>query len=475
MFTMLATTSFLYILAIKLEGGLCSKITEAPTLPKMDNDPEEWTESKYSHNGWSDNLVEHNLFAQHILTGLKNLSAEEIVEVHQLFLEHHKSKREIRQNSAIAQLAKSLLGLATTAADHMLTVVTVHVLKYLYKKRHTPRCYDDIGCFNYEDRLGLDLGAPDKPEDVGTEITLHGSEFNYTIKVDTQVWKQKYVVNWRIDLNKPLCAVIHGFNFNDAIEWMEEMRAALMKKVNCNVLIVTWLDGARIPDYTRAASNSAMVGVLLSQLLQDMITTSNGKLTAKNIHVIGFSLGAQAAGFCGRHFYQKRQEKIGRITGLDPAGPLFQDTKVALSKNDAQFVDVIHSNAGKFSDFMFGMTGQVGHVDFYPNNGDRQPGCGGDIDLGCSHSRAIEYFMESLKSECSFTAYPCGSDWQGLVGIGEKYDWTCFQNMGYHSIDKAGRGPFYLRTNPKKPYCISSTHSFKNDQLRKREVPIPLR
>ncbi|XP_037501358.1 LOW QUALITY PROTEIN: hepatic triacylglycerol lipase-like [Rhipicephalus sanguineus] len=77
-----------------------------------------------------------------------------------------------------------------------------------------------------------------------------------------------------------------------------------------------------------------------------MISTSNGKLTANAIHVIGFSLGAQAAGFCGRHFYNKTGEKIGRITGLDPAGPLFEGTNVALSRDDALFVDVIHSNAG---------------------------------------------------------------------------------------------------------------------------------
>uniref|UniRef100_A0A131Z3L2 Pancreatic lipase-related protein 1 n=1 Tax=Rhipicephalus appendiculatus TaxID=34631 RepID=A0A131Z3L2_RHIAP len=472
---MLATTSMTYIFAIMV-CGLHAKKQETTALPKMKNAPEEWTDKKYSHDGWSRNLVDDNVLAQNVLKELKNISADGIAEVYKLFLEHHtKEKRELRRDSAVAQVAKALLDLATRTADQMITVVIVHVLRYLYKKRNTPRCYENVGCFYYEDRLGLDLGAPDKPEDVGTVINLYGSEFNYTIKVDTSVWKQKYVVNWQIDLEKPLCAVIHGFNFNDDIDWMQKMRVALMKKVKCNVLIVTWLKGASIPDYTRAASNTAMVGALLSQLLQDMIRTSNGRLTANGIHVIGFSLGAQAAGFCGRHFYNNTRDKIGRITGLDPAGPLFQGTNVALSKADADFVDIIHTNAGPFHKSMFGMTGPAGHVDFYPNGGGQQLGCEYDMDLGCSHARAIELFTESLTSQCPFTAYPCGSDWTNLLGRGEETDWWCSQSMGYNSVNQQGRGQFYLRTYAKKPYCIRSTQTLIQDSLRKEPFPVPLR
>ena len=40
-------------------------------------------------------------------------------------------------------------------------------------------------------------------------------------------------------------------------------------------------------------------------------------------------------------------EKIGRISGLDPAEPLFQNmpTFVRLDPSDAKFVDVIHTDA----------------------------------------------------------------------------------------------------------------------------------
>ncbi|XP_075555238.1 phospholipase A1 member A-like [Dermacentor variabilis] len=95
---------------------------------------------------------------------------------------------------------------------------------------------------------------------------------------------------------------------------MDELKDALMKKVKCNVLIVTWLNGARMPNYPAAAANSPMPGVLLSKALQEMIVLSDGKLKAKDIHLIGFSLGAHASGFCGRHFYNATNEKLGRIT-----------------------------------------------------------------------------------------------------------------------------------------------------------------
>lgn len=109
--------------------------------------------------------------------------------------------------------------------------------------------------------------------------------------------------------------------------------------------------------------------------------------------MVGFSLGAEVAGFVGKQL-QEWNIKLYRITGsysgkaieeiwvqpfiflfsgLDPALPLFDSSSVhhRLGPEDAYFVDVIHTDGG-----IFGNPAPKGHADFYPNGGHAlQPGC----------------------------------------------------------------------------------------------------
>ena len=65
-------------------------------------------------------------------------------------------------------------------------------------------------------------------------------------------------------------------------------------------------------------------------------------------------------------------QKVSRITGIDVAGPFFEDVKASLrlDPTDACFVDAIHTHG-----FLKGIKMRVGHIDFYPNGGMQQPGC----------------------------------------------------------------------------------------------------
>jgi len=58
---------------------------------------------------------------------------------------------------------------------------------------------------------------------------------------------------------------------------------------------------------------------------------------------------------------------------LDPAKPQYENKGTAdrLYITDAHFVDVMHTNSGNN-----GFTKSIGHIDFFPNGGSRQPGCG---------------------------------------------------------------------------------------------------
>lgn len=66
------------------------------------------------------------------------------------------------------------------------------------------------------------------------------------------------------------------------------------------------------------------------------------------------------------------------LTGLDPAGPGFDfdHADARLDPTDAMFVDVIHSDVRNFAIYRsLGLKRPCGHVDFYPNGGEQQPGC----------------------------------------------------------------------------------------------------
>ncbi len=160
------------------------------------------------------------------------------------------------------------------------------------------------------------------------------------------------------------------------------------------------------------------------------------------VHIIGFSLGAHVSGIAGWTVQNRTADpasKVGRITGLDPAGPhFFLKTKERkLSENDAKFVDVIHtSRLGYFL--------KLGHIDFFPNGGRIQPGCveteegfseavvslGNRLSGSCSHARAHEYYLQSVKDnhlygcKCNnifryeFTG--CEVDCEDKVPFGEK-------------------------------------------------------
>lgn len=109
------------------------------------------------------------------------------------------------------------------------------------------------------------------------------------------------------------------------------------------------------------------------------------------IHVVGFSLGAQVANFIANNL---EPFKLDRITAIDPAFPGFimTDKRKKLDPSDAHFVDVLHCNVRNFHvNFEFmrnenyfqaliqGQLETCGTVDVYMNGGFVQPGCEGEF------------------------------------------------------------------------------------------------
>lgn len=92
-----------------------------------------------------------------------------------------------------------------------------------------------------------------------------------------------------------------------------------------------------------------------------------------SVHLIGHSLGAHCAGFASKNLKSNHNLTIGRITGLDPAGPSFtvSNPNNRLDKSDANFVEVLHTNMAYHPIFGLGNVLKLGHFDLYLNGGHR--------------------------------------------------------------------------------------------------------
>ena len=99
------------------------------------------------------------------------------------------------------------------------------------------------------------------------------------------------------------------------------MKNALLQREDCNVILVDWSKGAEGPlfNYPQAAGNTRLVGAQTAELIRFLISSSSGSRgSIDRFYIVGFSLGAQAAGYAGSYLQLRYQGmKLGRITGKD--------------------------------------------------------------------------------------------------------------------------------------------------------------
>nr|XP_045611706.1 pancreatic lipase-related protein 3-like [Procambarus clarkii] len=251
----------------------------------------------------------------------------------------------------------------------------------------------------------------------------------------------------------PVSVLVHGYlETADNSPWMLETKNALLTRAEMNVVVVQWAVLADGLNYFTAAHNTFFVGGVIADLLRFLQDQTEVSPKLK-VHLIGFSLGAQVCGVAGHLF-----PGVARITGLDPAGPAFESATLEkrLDPSDADFVDVIHTNAGRLITVHFGFLEPAGHVDMYMNGGSSQYGCPSFITpcvvdllklkpkdiIVCSHDRSHEYFRESLTTGEPSYGFSCLDYKTFEAGL-------CFSNpkaaLGY-DVDINTTGVFYLDT-----------------------------
>ncbi|OWF43647.1 inactive pancreatic lipase-related protein 1-like [Mizuhopecten yessoensis] len=326
-------------------------------------------------------------------------------------------------------------------------------------------CYQHIGCFSNARPFRNAKGyLPEPPDHIQTNFLLYTRQ-NTTHAKSLDPYNNATVTGSHFDSAKNTKVIIHGYRDSGHSHWMQQMVQVFLNTEDVNVIAVDWSLGADNINYIKSAANTRVVGATTAKLLEQLHHTTG--LSYSRVHLIGHSLGSHIAGYAGR-----RVHGIGRITGLDPAGPLFEnfDAQVRLDPTDASFVDVIHSDSDSLSKLGFGLDKALGHADFYPNGGEKQPGCSQeDVNhwfflialqieqftdtVACSHMRAIALFTESIPtSGCSFTAYPCQSKADYDAGRCHSCDQGCSE-MGYHADKYSAHGKFYLSTTGSPPFC----------------------
>ncbi|XP_026280769.2 pancreatic lipase-related protein 2-like [Frankliniella occidentalis] len=315
------------------------------------------------------------------------------------------------------------------------------------------------------------------PDDVSFYLYTRRQELSEIIDVDdpNSLWQSSF------DPKRPTRIVTHGWRSSSDADVVQIIKSAYLEMEDCNVIGVDWSPLASSKFYPWAKSYTNPVGRRVSELVKMMVGeekwgadgdrrrkkkkavgTDKGRAKLKDIHLLGHSLGAHLMGYAGQHL---RPHKVSRITGMDPAMPLFEilpSSDGHLDSSDAEFVDVIHTCAGAL-----GFLDNIGHADFYPNGGTPvQPGCccAAEFAEACSHGRSYQFFAESIRSK-DFVGLACDS-WEGFQNGSCAGGPTAV--MGEHT-SPGTRGVFYLNTMRSAPFALgergarSASSAFHDD------------
>uniref|UniRef100_A0A8C3YMT6 Lipase I n=1 Tax=Catagonus wagneri TaxID=51154 RepID=A0A8C3YMT6_9CETA len=188
------------------------------------------------------------------------------------------------------------------------------------------------------------------------------------------LFEQDNSLSANFNTSKKTVWLIHGYRpMGSSPSWLQNFVRILLNR-DMNIIIVDWNRGATTFLYSRAVKNTRKVALSLSRHIQNLLKHG---ASLDSFHFIGVSLGAHISGFVGKIF----QGQIGRITGLDPAGPQFsgKPSNGRLDYTDANFVDVIHTDTNG--------------IEF----------------IKCDHQRAVYLFMAALETSCNFISFPCHS------------------------------------------------------------------
>lgn len=246
----------------------------------------------------------------------------------------------------------------------------------------------------------LKIVVANKNDDSTVAIT------NDDINADNDLYK-----SFLEQLDNTKLTIILAVNLDDKLQFtaLVTSLSSMYEKATTNYIFInsTSFNGD-ISNYQQLATDSVYIGLIAGELFSDVIITK--KLEVAQIYVIGFGLGGQiGAAFC-RSIAKNTGKKIKQLIAVDPASPCFTNCfNKPISKNDATFVQVIHTDSG-----YLGMRNRVGHIDWFVNSGfSPQPGCDDNSDKlkfhTCCHDYSTFVLQQTAIKTTSLTGLKCTS------------------------------------------------------------------
>ncbi|XP_014614491.1 PREDICTED: endothelial lipase-like [Polistes canadensis] len=304
---------------------------------------------------------------------------------------------------------------------------------------------DDLNLVSLASKMSLE--DEDEESEEETLKDLHNRVFfylytrnNYKHPDGISINNQESLKKSDINFDRPTRIITHGWINSRNSRACTLVRDAYLNHDDYNIIVIDWSKiSAR--GYVWASNRVKMVGQYVATML-DFLEKEGLNLSTTTL--IGHSLGAHVVGLAA--YYAKNT--VNSVIGLDPALPGFTSANPGsrISQSDADYVEIIHTNGG-----LLGYLRPIGDADFFPNGGMRQAGCIIDVIGACSHSRAFEFFAESINSKIGFHAKECDSYFNYKLGICNTKLSTI---MGEHKKFLKTRGKFFLDTRSSPPYAI---------------------
>ncbi|XP_012282290.1 pancreatic triacylglycerol lipase [Orussus abietinus] len=317
------------------------------------------------------------------------------------------------------------------------------------------------------------------------DVKFYFTSRNHRFRVEIMVGRQ-FGLEWvDFKIERRTVVITHGFLSHGNESWIRDLADAFIFWGDVNVIIVDWSTAADTWNYYKAVFYTKEAGEQTARFLGQLM---NATIEAQGpdssnwgpLHLVGHSLGAHVSGFAANAFSKQQDKwKIKRITGLDPAQPCFKtgNASMQLDRTDAPFVDIIHTNGRALSNLGLGLPEPIGHADFYPNGGKRQPGCGrirsaifDNVRVPrptiqqaiCSHGRSYVYLIESLITaaarNCTFWARPWDLTYRNAIQtISKPCTFKTCSEMGINAEKHPQRGTFFVLTDKSPPFCVGDS------------------